>query len=195
MTSPVSGLAGNERAARWRFTADDVMKMLDAGVLHEDDPVELIDGELLIVSPQGPEHIALKDELRERLREAYAGRAHIRDQGPLRADDRSLPEPGLCVLRGAPRDYLTRHATGADAVLVVELAKTSQTRDRRKASVYARAGVPVYWLLDLEERTLTVHSRPNEASSAYGDVVVLGADDRVELPESDAAWTVATMLA
>ena len=179
----------------WRFTVEDVMKMVDAGVIDEDDPVELINGELLIVSPQGPEHISLKDELRERLVEAYRQGFHVRDQGPLYADRRSLPEPDLCVLRGVPRDYLKRHPAGSDAVLVVELAKTSQKRDRAKIAVYARAGVGTYWLLDLEARRLTVHREPDVTTEQYMQVLTLTEDREVELPEIETRWLVASLLA
>lgn len=179
-----------------RFTADEYLRMIDAGVLSDGDRVELVDGEILTVAPQGPEHRSMRVELRERLEAAYRElTVHVDDQGPLRAGDRGVPEPDLAVIRGRPRDYLQAHPRGEDALLVVELAKTSLARDRAKAADYARGAVPVYWLLDLEARVLEVHTRPDAGSGRYRSVAVLREDESVELPGLDAiSWRVATML-
>jgi Uma2 family endonuclease len=169
--------------------------MVDAGIFGEDDRVELVQGEILEVTPQGPEHRTLKDELHERLADAYRGRdAHVLNQGPLRAGPEGLPEPDLAVIRGARRDYLKRHPGGADALLVVEIAKTSQERDRAKAVDYARGGVPIYWLLDLEARTLDVFSEPDAERGRYRRLASLGEADEVALPNLDVRWRVGSLL-
>ena len=173
-----------------RFTADEYLQMISAGILA-DDRVELVDGEILTVTPQGPEHISRKDEHRERLREAYGeADVHLRDQGPLRCGDFALLEPDLAVVKGKPRDYRTQHPRGSDTVLVVEEAKTSQARDRKKAADYARGEVPVYWLLDLEARTLDVYTRPDAAAGRYRSLVSLTQGDPVTLPGTACVWDV-----
>ena len=137
---------------RRRFTVDEVNRMVEEGILGEDEPVELLEGELVIVSPQDPRHAACLVTLTERLAEAYRGVAHVRPQVPLDARPHSLPEPDLAVVKGRPGDYSDRHPSGGDALLVIEIARTSRPIDRRKAGIYAGAGVPVYWLVDLAAR-------------------------------------------
>src|SRR5262249_53193341 len=132
-----------------RFAADEVLRMVEAGILREDEPIELVEGELVVVPPQGPTHSAVVADLDARLHEVYTGAYHVRAQLPVAGTDDSLPEPDFAIVRGAPRDYVERHPTGADTILVIEVARTSQAFDRRKASTYARAGVPVYWLIDI----------------------------------------------
>jgi Uma2 family endonuclease len=180
---------------RHRFTADDLLRMVEAGVIGEDDRVELVGGEVFEVTPQGPEHGSLKDDLHRRLDRAYEPLpAHVLDQRPLRAGPVGLPEPDLAVLRGAPRDYLSRHPSGADAVLVVEIAKTSQDRDREKAADYARGGVPVYWLIDLVARTLDEYTEPDAERARYRRIVSLGEDEDVRLPDLGVTWKVKSLL-
>lgn len=178
-----------------RFTVDEVLRMVEAGILGDADRVELVDGELLTVSPQGPEHGSLKDELHQRLAEAHAGGgAHVLNQRPVRMGPRGLPEPDLAVVRGEARDYLHRHPSGADVLLVVELAQTSQARDRHKAADYARGGVPVYWLIDLVARRLEVYTEPDPGAGRYRRVRSLGDGELVELPDGGARWAVSSML-
>jgi len=171
--------------------------MVEDGILHEDEALELLDGELVIVSPQGPAHAAHLAELQQRLADAYRGAAvatHLRSQLPIEARPTDLPEPDLAVVRGNPRDYLDRHPVGRDALLVVEIARTSHDLDRRKASIYSRAGVPVYWLVDLVQHRLELHTQPADEAE-YGRHEVLGAGEEVELPGLDLRWRVAELVA
>jgi len=180
-----------------RFTADEVLSMVDCGILGEDEPVELLDGALVVREPQAPSHAAVRQELSRRLdRLVEPAGMHVRDQSPVLADADSLPEPDLAVVRGRPADYRQRHPTGADTLLVVEVAVTSRWIDRAKARLYARAGIPVYWLLDVSARTLTVHEDPRPERSEYATVRALGAGDAITLPVPgvNASLTVASML-
>src|SRR5437868_3260205 len=137
---------------RRRFTVDEVHRMLEDGILHEDEPVELLDGELVVVSPQGPAHASLLAGLNPRLAQAYAGPAHVRAHLPLDLRPYNLPEPDLAVISGDPQDYRDHHPRAGEVWLVVEIARTSQELDRKKAIIYAAAGIPVYWLIDLAQR-------------------------------------------
>lgn len=98
------------------------------------------------------------------------------------------------MVRGRPRDYLARHPNGGDALLVVEIAQTSQDRDRAKATDYVRGAVPVYWLLDIAARTLDEHTAPDIDAGRYRSVTVLSATDEVGLPGLDTRWIVSSML-
>jgi Uma2 family endonuclease len=165
---------------RHAFTVDEVLRMVATGSLDEDAHVELLEGDLVEVSPQGPEHAARHTTLRDLLIREYAGLGHVRDQCPLVASKISLPEPDLAVIRGSARDYLVRHPTGADAILVVEVAITSQRLDRRKIGIYAAAGVPEYWLVDLPRGTLDRFATPGP--DGYAAHVVLSFEDTIGLP-------------
>lgn len=180
---------------RRRFTVDDVLRMVDAGIFGEDDRIELVDGEILMVPPQGPDHRTLKDELHARLIEAYGSEnVHILDQGPLIAGESGLPEPDLAVVKGTHREYLEHHPKGEDTVLVIELAKTSQRRDVRKAADYARGCVPEYWLLDLAARQLDVYTDPDPRRGRYRKLQSRSDTERVALPLVATTWTVASLL-
>lgn len=131
----------------------------------------------------------------QRLVLAYAGHfVHILDQRSLLPGDIGLPEPDLAVIRGRSRDYLTRHPAAADALLVIEIAKSSQARDRAKAADYARGGAPIYWLVDLESRRLDLYEGPIAEVGRYRSVSSLSETEMVSLPRIDLRWTVASLL-
>jgi len=161
--------------------ASEVLQMVEQGILAEDHSVELIEGELLVVSPQGPPHASTVGDLQDALFRAYDGRGIVRCQMPLMAEPHSLPEPDLCVVRGSHRDYYTRHPDANDVFLVVECSRTSHALDRRKIGVYARAGVATYWIVDLVARQIEVHSAPSPLGN-YRSKSTFEAGDLIELP-------------
>jgi Uma2 family endonuclease len=156
---------------RHRLTVADVERMVESGILGEDAAVELLEGELVAVSPQGPAHTSAKAVLAERLRRAFAGDAYVRDQDPLHCGRFSLPEPDLAVVRGRPEDHRARHPRGDEARLVIEVSRTTQRVDRAKALVYARAAVPEYWLVDVDARIVLVHREPHDDGYAVQTIV------------------------
>jgi len=165
-----------ERAIR-RLTADEAIRMAEVGILRDDEPLELVDGVLVEMSPQGPLHSEAVAMLAERLRGAYAGTARIREEKPLDCGIHDLPEPDIAVVLGPAGAFAARHPSGKECLLVIEVAMSSQEHDRAKASVYAAAGVPVYWLVDLAARVLEVRNDPG-----YRSCATLSAGDEVELP-------------
>lgn len=166
---------------RYRLSVDDVERMVEAGILDEGAPVELLAGELVEVSPQGPAHASSKRTLARRLREAYGAGLLVLEQDPLECGSHSLPEPDLAVVRGDEASFRTRHPRGDEAVLVVEVARTSQRVDHDKAAIYTAAGVREYWLVDLRARTATIHRRPSV--NGYAQLEVL--DETAALPLPD----------
>lgn len=180
------------RGAEVRKLVAAAMRMVATGVLDEDAHVELLEGDLVEVSPQAPEHAARHTALRDLLIREYAGTGHVRDQCPLVASRISLPEPDLAVIRGSSRDYVARHPTRADAILVIEVAITSQRLDRRKIGIYAAAGVAEHWLVDLPRGTLDRFATPGP--DGYATHVVLEMDDSVGLPGLAAAHRLREML-
>jgi Uma2 family endonuclease len=163
--------------------------MIEAGILGEDDDVELLEGWIVPKMPRNPPYdgmisIIMLDVLTPRL----PGDLHCRGQSAVTTPD-SEPEPDLAVVRGPKRDFLTRHPGPADMLLVVEVADSSLERDRtHKARIYANAGVPVYWIVNLVDVQVEVYTDPTgpDPAPAYrtrriyrpGDLVPFVVDGR-----------------
>ena len=150
-----------------RISVPQYHAMIAAGILGEDDPVELIENQLVQTMPQGSRHAHVQEEIADRLRGVCGPGHHVRSEKPLTLSG-SEPEPDAAVVRGDRADFTDRHPGGADCVLVVEVAASSLDLDLRKADVYAAAGVPAYWLVDLDGRRLIAHAGPTPAG--YGSV-------------------------
>lgn len=166
-------------------------KMLEYRIIGEDDPVELIEGELIAVSPQGPYHTTVTDNVADRLRAALDGGWCIREDKPVVAGSHSLPEPDLAVVQGPRVRWRQRHPRGDECLLLIEVALTSQELDRGKAAVYALSGVPVYWIIDLESRVLVVHEFPSP--TGYGRRTELATSETVAVPGCAFPWSVADL--
>lgn len=143
------------------FTADEFHRMAEAGVLREDDRVELVDGEIVEMTPIGSPHAACVDRLLALLQRWVEGRGILRVQGPIRLDAHSEPLPDLSVLRPRADFYASAHPTPGDIVLVVEVADTSFRYDRDiKVPLYARAGIAETWLVDLSNERVEIFTQP-----------------------------------
>ena len=126
------------RTRRW--TRREYDRLIELGVLHEDEPIELLAGRLVVREPQRTPHATATQLAAEALRTAFGAGWSVRVQLPIALDDASEPEPDVAVVRGAPRDYLREHPSAP--VLVVEIAHDSLRADRTlKARLYARAGI------------------------------------------------------
>jgi Uma2 family endonuclease len=146
--------------------------MVEAGILGPDDRVELLEGEILELSPEKSRHAAAVDLAAEVLRRAFGPGHTIRVQHPLALGDASEPELDVAIVTGSPRDYAEAHPT--TAVLVVEVSDTSLEYDRRrKAALYARSGIAEYWVVNLVDRCLEVHR--DAVASGYRGAVALDA--------------------
>jgi len=183
-----------EQSPRRRFTVDEVLRMVETGVLEESEPLELLDGELVVVTAQGPIHSSLTEVIRRALESVYGAGFHTRCHSPVDAADPSnLPEPDVAVVRGQARDFLSRHPGAQDLVLVIEVARTSQALDREKAHLYARAGVPVNWLVDLTARQVEVYSEPGPAGD-YAERRTYREGDEVPVPGTEISLPVNSLL-
>lgn len=177
---------------RHRFTAIDVDRMLEAGVLDEDDPLELLEGDLVQMSPKNPRHAALTERIRRLLEETFGADHHTRTHSPLQVDETSLSEPDVGVFRGAVDDYLDRHPRGEDTAMVVEIALTSGAQDRAKARLYAQAEVPFYWIVELGSERLEALSEP--VNGEYTLTRVLRRGQEVEIGSTGRSVDVALLL-
>ena len=169
-----------ERPGLRRWTRVEYEGLIDHGFLDEDDRVELLDGLLLVKEPQRSVHRTAVLLAARTLQRAFGDGWFVQTQSPIVLDDRSEPEPDVCVVRGTPRDYVDSHP-GSPA-LVVEVALTGLPLARgRKAAAYARAGIADYWIVNLVDRVVEVHrepARPGPARARWGYAAVetLGAD-------------------
>lgn len=152
-----------------RFTRADLYRMEAAGVILPDERIELIDGELLQKElPMNSPHATAVSLCNEALRQMFGAGYVVRVQIPLTLSERDEPLPDLAVVEGAIRDFEQRHPT--TAVLIVEISETTLAFDRRvKGSLYAWAGVPDYWIVNLAERVVEVYRQPTPtARTRYG---------------------------
>jgi Uma2 family endonuclease len=178
-----------------RWTVDEYQAMADRG-LFEGQQVELIGGEVLVMSPQSPRHYATLETIAEVLRGVFP-RHWVRTQAPLDFGIEVQPEPDVSVVEGSADQYLDRHPSGA--MLVVEVSQTTLPFDRhQKAGLYARAGVPEYWVVDLTGRRVEVHRGPtvdptHPFGARYADVNVVAVGQAitplaVPLARVELAW-------
>jgi Uma2 family endonuclease len=145
------------RTRRW--TRAEYDRLIDVGVFQPGEPVELLGGELIVSEPQSEPHYTAIGLIEDALRTALGPGWLVRSQGPIALDDESEPEPDIAVVPGARRDYSQEHP--ARPVLVIEVAASSFYLDRtHKGSLYARAGLIDYWILDLAHRRLEVYRDP-----------------------------------
>ena len=162
------------------FTVDDDHRMAEAGILGEDDRVELIEGEIVEMRPIGRRHRARLDRMTALCSTRLAGRAIVRIQGPVRLSHFSEPQPDLVLL--CPRaDYSASVDAGPDDVrLLIEVADASLAYDRAvKAPLYARAAVAEYWILGLQHDRLLVFRDLDPGAGRYSRVDLLARDERI----------------
>jgi Uma2 family endonuclease len=170
------------RTKQW--TRAEYDRLIEIGVFRPGDPVELLGGDLVVAEPQSSPHYTAIGLAEDALRRAFGPGWLIRTQGPIALDDESEPEPDVAVARGSVRDYSREHP--ARPALVVEVALSSLSLDRdHKGSLYARARLEDYWIVNLVDRVLEVYRQPMADAPAsfgwrYASTVVLG-------PESVAA--------
>jgi len=178
-----------------RFTTDEYYRMAEIG-MFAGERVELIRGEILKMTPQGPQHVYSFGRCARLLERAFGEAFHARTQSPLSLPGGSEPEPDVAVVRGQPADYLAAHPTTAE--LVVEVADSTLTNDRRrKAPVYAEAAIPDYWIVNLSDRLLEVYRLPGPLGDgfAYAQTRVYRPTERVgPLGAPEASILVADLL-
>jgi Uma2 family endonuclease len=152
---------------RRRWTKEEYYRLGQLGFFRG-QRVELIEGELMVQSPQGPLHFHEVDRVFRLLDRVFGAGYWVRAQGPVDLGQPSEPEPDVSVVPGSPADYVQAHPT--TAVLIVEVSDSTLSYDRgRKASLYARAGIADYWIVNLVDRQIEVYRDPvPDATQHYG---------------------------
>ena len=158
-----------------RFTADEYQRMGEAGIFSEEDRIELIDGEILTMSPIGAPHAGAVNRAARALAQASGSRAIVAVQNPIRLNAFSEPQPDLVLLRPRHDFYSSSHPRPTDILLVIEIADATLRYDRDlKAPLYARNGIVEYWLVDLVGDVVTCYSRPEDGEYLDATMYVRG---------------------
>lgn len=167
-------------AEEGRYTARSYFSLVEEGLLAADERVELLDGIIVAMPPQAPLHATAVRLVDQALRRALGPDALVSSQLPLVASSGSVPEPDLAVLPGRIADYATKHPT--TALLVVEVADSSLAQDRlTMARIYARAGIPDYWIVNLRDRVVEWFGDPDVSTRAYRSSGRAGGSTRLPL--------------
>ncbi len=161
------------RIKRHLLNVEQYHRMGELGVFAPDARIELIEGEVIEMAPMGTRHYAAVSRLTRLLTRAVGDTAIVNAQLPLRLNMMSEPEPDLSVLKPRADYYASALPTGADVFWVIEVSDSSLAYDVKvKADLYARNGVPAYWIVDLQASVLRVFSRPRDGSFADTSTIV-----------------------
>jgi Uma2 family endonuclease len=159
-----------------RITVDEYHRMIEAGILGEDEHVQLIGGTLVTMTPQGASHAVVIQRLTMAFVRAVGDELAVRPQLPLTLQDDSEPEPDLALVRASDTPLEGPHPRSA--LLVVEVAADSLRLDREsKAALYARAGIPEYWIVNLAESVVEVHLEPDAPTGVYRSKTVVASSE------------------
>lgn len=161
-----------------RIAVGEYHRMIEAGILGEDEHVELITGTLVAMTPQGSRHAVVIQRLTAALVRAVGDDLAVRPQLPLTLSEDSEPEPDLAVVRTSDAPLEGPHPRGA--LLVIEVAGDSLRFDRQsKRVLYAGAGIPEYWIVNLAEAAIEAHSDPDPVTGLYRSSAVVRAGETV----------------
>ena len=163
-----------------RYTVERYLALFDEGVLDRDSRVELLEGVVVAMPPSNPPHAAAISRIMRALFEAIGRRAVIRVQSSFRAGRYSMPEPDVAVVPGHEPDYDKAHPR--TALLLVEVAEWSLPQDRvTKLAIYAAAGVPEYWIVNLRDGWVEVLRAPDRRARRYTETSIAHRGERITL--------------
>jgi Uma2 family endonuclease len=166
-----------------RFSVDRYQRMIETGILTSEDKVELLENYVVLKLPRNPPHDGTIQLIDEALAPKIPAGWRMRIQLTVVLSD-SQPEPDFAIVRGNARTYLARHPSPADVGLIIEVADSSLLRDQRdKTRIYARGGIPCYWIVNLVDRRIEVFTQPSGPADipAYSSFQVYQPGDAVPL--------------
>ncbi len=145
------------------ITTDVYQKMIDAGIFGEDDRIELINGEIIEMSPINHNHAGHVKRINHLFHKLPGFNFIISIQDPIKISNTSEPEPDIAILKPSPDFYTTSHPTPKDILLIIEVADSSLEYDREvKLPIYANAGIPEYWIVNLQDARIEVYKKPGK---------------------------------
>jgi Uma2 family endonuclease len=160
---PPDQIAGTT-AGLYQFTVERYERMAAAGVLTEDDRVELLSGLVVTKMTKGQPHTAAIIDMRDALLPLIPSGWHVQTEAPVRTSTFDEPEPDIAIVRGKARDYgaLNRPPDASEITLVIEIADSNLARDRTdKLAAYSSGGIPVYWIVNLIDDQIEVYTDPS----------------------------------
>ncbi|NRB48822.1 MAG: Uma2 family endonuclease [Saprospiraceae bacterium] len=144
-----------------RFSVEEYYRLAEVGILGPEDKVELINGEIVKMSPIGPRHAGVINQLSYLLREMEGWNRVLAVQNPVRLSSYSEPEPDISILKPRADFYKSGHPTPADVILLVEVADTTFEYDSKvKLPLYAKESIPEYWIIDLQSDRILIYTNP-----------------------------------
>jgi Uma2 family endonuclease len=154
--------------------------MYDAGILGEEDRIELLNGELILMSPVGSQHGSVVKRLNALFNRTLQGKAIVSVQDPILIPPHSEPEPDLALLQIRDDFYEKEHPSPDDIFIVLEVADTTLEKDRIvKSAIYAEAGIPEYWIVNLPENRLEIYSQIQ--GNQYQEISIFAPGEKVSL--------------
>lgn len=159
---------------RRKIKVSDYHRMFETGILTIQDKVELINGEIIEMSPSGSLHAAIVDRISNFLMQSLGNQVIVRTQSPVQISELSLPEPDISVLKPVKDFYAELHPQAQDIYLIIEVADTSYRYDKEiKLPVYAKAGIPEYWIINIERKEIEAHRAPHNEVFSKVDIIQL----------------------
>jgi len=153
--------ANLENVPKRRFSIEEYYRLAEVGILGPEDKVELIYGEIVKMSPIGPRHASILICLNRLLHDLLKDKYLVSPQNPVRVSSYSEPEPDLAVLKPRVDNYKSRHPSPGDVALLIEISDTTFEYDSKvKLPLYAEVGIEEYWIIDLQEDRILVHTEP-----------------------------------
>ena len=166
----------------WRFTVDDYYAMAEAGILSHDERVELLNGEIFLMSPIGSSHAYSVNWLTRLFITLLGTRAWVSSQNPLRLNGQAEPEPDVLLLRWRDDEYESNHPTPEDVFLLIEVSDSTLDSDRNeKLPIYAQASIPECWIVNIPDGVVEVYTEPSEGE--YQAHRIVSADGEVSPSE------------
>jgi Uma2 family endonuclease len=163
----------DEGVKRRKLTVSELYALVDAGLIAPEDRVEMIDGELYVMTPPSSHHAAVVKYLSKMLEQAYGDKALVSTQDPVYFSEHDFALPDLAVLKHRDDFYRGAHPTPADVLWLVEVSKTTLGYDKtKKLALYARLNIAEVWLVNLQEGAVEVCRQPT--SAGYGEVLARG---------------------
>ncbi|MEM9919752.1 MAG: Uma2 family endonuclease [Bacteroidota bacterium] len=160
---------------RKSFTVQEYHQLAEIGILKESDRVELLYGDIVTISPTKSAHAGMVDSMIELLIIKLYKKANIKCQNPISLDKLSEPEPDIAVVKYKADGYSSQHPGPEDIYLVIEVADSSLEKDRQvKGPLYAKAGIPEYWIINLSDRQIEIHREPKDGAYCFQQTVSEG---------------------
>ena len=179
--------------AKRLLTVEEYYQMAEAGILKEDDRVELINGEIIKTSPINSKHAGHVNRIDTLFKKLMGDRAIVAIQNPVNINDHSVPQPDISILRFQDDFYTLQHLFPEDVFLLIEVAHTSKNYDRIvKLPLYATAGIPECWIVNVKESQIEVYRSPKRGKYSIREIAFKG--DSVHFKTFDLTIQVSDML-